>query len=137
MIMLLVLILIGIGCGQEPYNVDISNTTIVWQGYANEDSNLLARFDETMSCLNMLGVNKTGYPYVIVVQDTFLCGSNQNASGCWVESSDIVYITSLYFQVICIGLDVFKHEAIHWATRLGNEAHDTIYFTQCQNSTSL
>ena len=131
--MFLALFLFNSGCGQEASYVDISDTTIVWQGYVDEDSDLLARFNETMSCLNALGVDRAGYPYVIVVQDTFLCGSIQGATGCW--SDDAVYITSFYFHATIFGLDIFKHEVIHWATRLGDEAHDTIYFVQCQNAT--
>jgi len=129
---LFLLILLLPACGQEPSQpgVDISMTSIVWQGYANEDPVLLRKFNETMDCLNSFGFHHEGYPYVVVVEDLFTCGIYKNELGCYsantVFFAQSAYESALYFEV-------FKHEVIHWATGMGieNETTDPV-FTQCE-----
>jgi len=130
---LFLLILLLPACGQDqsqPAQVDISMTSIVWQGYANEDPVLLRKFNETMECLNSFGFFHEGYPYVVVVEDIFTCGAYKDKLGCYsantVFFAQSAYESTLYFEV-------FKHEVIHWATGLGIENETTApYFTQCE-----
>ena len=115
------------GCGQDStsYDVDISMTSIVWQGYANEDTVLLQKLNETEECLITLNASiKDGYPYVILVQDRFYCGGFSDISGCVVPEANTIYLKQTVF--------IFKHEVVHWATGFTNDMHDSLYFTQCE-----
>lgn len=122
------------GCGQD-FDADISMTTIVWQGYPSEAPDQIGEirqnyslnddFITTQDCLFPIGIYKTGQPFVVVVKDQFLCGGELK-NGCFVAKKNTIYLeenTMFFF---------FSHEVIHWATGLGNEAHKTVYFTQCQ-----
>jgi len=131
-IILATLVLMGIGCGQDEFAVDISSTTIVWQGYVNEDAALLQIFEETMACLNILGVYRDGYPYIIIVNDPFLCGGNVSI-GCTVFDENTIYLTKtpLVRDPTQYTSPIISHETVHWVTQLGNAFHDSIYFSQC------
>jgi len=129
MLCVLLIFLLLVGCGQEHQSqapVDTSQTTILWQGSAADDPGLLALFDETMTCLSSLNVHKSGYPQVIIVKDLFVCGQQRNAAGCTSFIENMVYVQEVSIPA------VFQHEVVHWATGLGVESENTIYFTQCQ-----
>lgn len=134
--MLIILLLLS-ACGQQnAASVDISNTKIIWEGTPDKypgllfpfPDTMLQQFDETMTCLNSLGVFHAGYPYVIMVQTSFPCGDLPDALGCTDLNRGIIY------TVKDVGSGWFRHEVVHWGTRLGNSHHQDIYFTQCQGN---
>lgn len=123
----ILIVLILAGCGKEesrPPAVDLTGNTILWQGYTSENTDLAQKFNETMECLASLNVSRSGEPYVIILKEHFICGGYANAAGCMVFEENTIYMQEI--------APVFKHEVIHWATYLGIESEDTIYFTQCQ-----
>lgn len=121
--------ILSAGCGQEqdkPEPVDLTGTSIVWQGRMYEDGVLLARFDATMECLYTLNIYRSGSPYVVLTDGSFYCG-NVRASGCYSRNSETIYV----LKSDTAEMSSFEHEVIHWATGLGTEGHDTVYFSLC------
>ncbi len=123
--------------------VDISKTTVLWEGDLNQNPTLLKRFKDASSCVNSFGYQRSGYPHVIIVKDPFICGSKTNALGCAVFSTNTIYIAAdnEYFknrtkpgkQLITV-TDPVKHESIHWITRKDNDTHNQPYFKQCETT---
>lgn len=129
--MIIVLCLVLLGCGKDKPYADISMVNITWQGYANEDPHILRYFDATMACLDTLNLHKTGYPYIIKVDNTFTCGRKNNMYGCIDLSSKTIYLYDNRIDQPEYFHAVTEHEIVHWALNAGNEAHSSIYFSQC------
>lgn len=134
---LILLVFLLIGCGQENNApimlgvIDVSKTTVIWHGYANESEDLLKRFNETMECLDSFPnhpVYRSPYPYVVIVEDSFICGY-ELAQGCYNPATQTIYFDNF----VILDHDIFKHEAIHWATGILDE--NSKYF-QCEYSSN-
>ncbi len=126
---ILVLVFLLTACGSQvrESQPDIINDPVVWQGYADQDPDLLQKFNEAASCLESFGIaHRAGFPYVVALSFPFPYGSG-TAAGC-------VYIDTIYYvpTLIDYPYDLFKHEAIHWMTGLDNSTHDLPFFVQCQ-----
>ncbi len=90
--------------------------------------NIQKQFTYTLECLSSLGVQPVLNPPIIkIVKELgFDCSIYLNVAGCYTAYDNTVYVTEAAAQW------AFSHEIIHWATGLGNDAHDDIYFQQCQ-----
>ena len=126
-ILLIAVALFGFGCGQAAESPDVINavdtsmTSIEWEGYANESEDLLLKFNEVKDCINgslqqpsisYFHVRLAPYPYVIEVNNWFICG-DALAVGCYDMAADIIYFYD--------DPDVFKHEAVHRIARTLDE----------------
>lgn len=125
------------GCGQEQKSdVDISMTTVVWQGYINEDPQMLKYFDETTSCLETYGYSYNGYPYVFITAGEFNCGGEIGTAGCANSSTNKIYIQVDWSCHSVLDsscpTDVLKEEIIHWETGKGNEYLSEPFFHNCK-----
>jgi hypothetical protein len=140
----LVIMIVLSACGREHSNsetditttvtqtapgVDISMTTVVWQGTIStypdgSGSRTLAR---VLNCLSWYGYHRDGDPYVIMTDDAFNCGLYNGVLGCTDFSSDIIYVAWYAYR----NYTTYSHELVHWVTRLGNDHHDDPVFAQC------
>lgn len=127
----LIMLCLLLGCvGQEDCaGPDLSNNSIVWQGYASEnpDPQFAADIDKTITCLknidpHIVRINLVS-PYIIITEKTI----NDRAGHFYFCINTI----TAWDQGILIHYSIV-HEAIHWATGLGNEAHRSIYFQSCK-----
>lgn len=134
----LLIVLILVGCVQD-FSVDISNTKILWQGYVNEDPTYLQKFNETSACVSEVEYHRSGYPYLIIVDDFFMC-NGVFSPGCVKFSNNTIYLTQTGEisedpnTVKILAHDTFKHEVVHWITLKTDVYHDELYFQDCQMS---
>jgi len=132
MYVLILLVLLLAGCGQEKSDsrIDISMTTILWEGHVDEKPEVYQKFIETMACLNSLNaVRRTGNLYVMIVETSFIADGTLVA-GCNI--GNVIIFSAAAEESASSKFIVSKHEIIHWATGIGNEGHGNIYFETCQ-----
>ncbi len=128
---LVILCFLLASCGQDPA-VDLSGTTILWQGNVRNDAGLSQRYDGVVACLSNLSlstgtqyVRNTVPPYVVMTSGHFLC-NGEDTVAC--TSNGVIYIMQFYVTNVAY---VFEHEDIHVITLLGDESHGTLPFTTC------
>ena len=135
------LLLLAAACGNEtitlrsPLGVDLSAMKILWQGYTHDaDKPVCAvafdmgkAFDETVECLlpSFPLMQFESEPYIIKV-DGYMDCSGIWTSACYDPNWNIVILGGDAFNE-----HAFRHEIVHWGTRLQNKDHDSIYFTSC------
>lgn len=128
--LIFILLLLVASCGPECKGPDLSNNSIVWQGYASEnpDPQFQADIDKTLTCLNninpdIIRKNLSPSPHIIITEKEI----DGFAGHCYFCANTIAALDRdvlTHYTIV--------HEIIHWATGLGNEAHGSIYFTTCE-----
>jgi hypothetical protein len=115
-----------VACGAEPTHApDVQGANITWSGTFQElDPRLQAVYENTATCLKVnFGIERADVaPVFYEATGAFLCGGTE-ALGCTVSD------TAIYFQHWMSG--ILSHETVHWIARVGNEAHNNILFTTC------
>ena len=129
---ILALCFVLLGCGQHEVTmvpavpVSYGASSVVWEGYADQDAHLLEGFNWTMSCLENHGYAvPAGYPYVVELDGYFACGQVDPAVGCTVLGWGRIYVSLKERD------RAFTHELVHWATGIGDEGHGAEPFLSC------
>jgi hypothetical protein len=102
--------------------VDISGTTIVWQGNTIENEQFLEQYYQTYTCLqNMGAIANSQPPYIIITEGYPVCNGEKKL-GCSKFSNNTIYIMET-------ALSWLRHEFVHIITQRGDEAHGTAIFS--------
>lgn len=133
---------------QGPYNW---TGEIVWEGWVDDDPELLTAFNETLQCVSCfeekpqhrhLGgarepictgecVLNPSFPYLIVTEGFIFCPghANEKRGICDMENGQIVVNQDPEFLDWAI-----RHELVHWITGKGDELHYTPIMQECADS---
>ncbi len=120
-------------CGQDtqsPSVVDLSNTTIVWEGNIQENSDLMVTYNDVKQCLESFDLmNNAVPPYAVITEKykTFIC-AGQVATGCAVFNTNTIYVPE---QATSGTQYILKHELVHIISQLSNDVHYTKAFVIC------
>ncbi len=120
-------------CGQDdqaPPVVDLSNTTVVWEGNIQENSGFMVTYNHVKQCLEFFDlVNNAVPPYMVVTEKykTFICGG-QVATGCALFITNTIYVPE---QALEGTQYIFKHELVHIISRLDDHAQVSTPFVIC------
>ncbi len=120
-------------CGQDnqtPPVVDLSNTTVVWEGNIQENPSFMVSYNDVKQCLETYDlVNNAVPPYMVVTEKykTFICGG-QVVTGCALFITNTIYVPE---QALEGTQYIFKHELVHIISRLGDDVQVSTPFVIC------
>ncbi len=132
-LILLLAMLTLIACGQDnqaPPVVDLSSTTVAWEGNIQENSVFMVTYNDVKQCLESFDlVNNAVPPYMVVTEKykTFICGG-EVVTGCTVFITNTIYVPE---QALEGTQYIFKHELVHVISRLDDDAQVSTPFVIC------